>query len=131
MFKIGDSASIKHIIKEKDIQLFAEASGDYNPLHLDEEYANKSIFKKRIAHGMLSAAYISSVLGTQLPGEGSIYMSQSLKFIKPVFIGDEITTEVKITNIVNRKAYLETVCINQNNEKVTIGEAVILLPNEG
>ena len=99
MIKVGDSAVITNTVTEDKIILFAQASGDHNPLHLNEDYANKSIFRKRVAHGMLSASFISAVLGTTLPGEGSIYLSQTLKFIKPVYINDTITTEVSVVNI--------------------------------
>lgn len=128
MMKIGDIAEITHKVTEKDIVKFADVSGDYNPLHMDEEYAKQSMFKKRIAHGMLSAAYISSVLGNILPGNGAIYLSQDLKFIKPVFIGDEIKVQVKVKDVCGKKICLETVCFNQNMEKVTLGEAKLLMP---
>ena len=130
MVEVGQSAIKKNIITEKDIELFAQASGDFNPLHLDEQFAEKTIFKKRIAHGMLSASYISAILGTVLPGNGSIYLGQTLNFLKPVYIGDEITTIVTVTEVKNKKVKLETKCVNQNEEVVTIGEAKILLPKD-
>lgn len=126
---IGDTYSVKKIITDKDIKLFAEASGDFNPIHIDDDYAKKTIFGQRIAHGMLSASYISAILGTNLPGEGSIYISQSLKFLKPVLIGDELTTIVKAVSISNNICTLETTCINQRGKKVVDGIAEILLPS--
>lgn len=103
---------------------------DNNPLHLDENFAKDSIFKKRIAHGLLSASLLSGVLGMKLPGIGSIYLSQSLRFVKPVFIGDTITATVTITklNIPKKIATAETKCVNQNGEVVLTGEAMALIP---
>lgn len=131
MIKVGDSAVITNTVTEDKIILFAQASGDHNPLHLNEDYANKSIFRKRVAHGMLSASFISAVLGTTLPGEGSIYLSQTLNFIKPVYINDTITTEVSVVSISNNIALLHTTCKNQEMQIVTKGEAKVLLPNKG
>lgn len=128
MVKINDEVTVKKIIDKKDIDLFARASGDYNPIHLDEEIAKESIFKKRIAHGMLSASFISAVIGNTLPGNGSIYLSQTLNFKKPVFIGDCINTHVKVVDIKKNIATLETLCINQHGQIVISGEAVVLLP---
>src|SRR5579872_818677 len=89
--KVGDAATLTHALTKKDIMLFAIMSGDVNPAHLDSEYAKKDIFHQIVAHGMWSASFISTILGTQLPGPGTIYLGQSLKFHKPVFIGDTIT----------------------------------------
>lgn len=127
---IGDKASLVNAISERDITLFAQASGDMNPLHLDEEYAKSSIFGKRIAHGMLSASFISAVLGTILPGEGSIYISQSLNFKAPVFINDVITTNVEVIEVKGNRVVLKTICVNQYNKIVIDGEAKLLLPGE-
>ncbi len=129
MFKIGESIKIIHIVRESDIIKFSEVSGDNNPIHLDEKYAKKTIFKKRIAHGLLVASYISSAIGTKLPGEGTIYLEQSLKFRTPVYIDDEITTIIKIKDIPkNDRMVLETLCLNQNNDIVIIGEAIVIPP---
>lgn len=127
MIRIKDEAKMTRIIKEEDIVVFSEVSGDINPIHLYEEYAEKSIFGKRIAHGMLSASFISNVIGNQLPGEGTIYMKQSLEFCKPVFIDDIITTVIVVKDIDYEKGNisLQTKCINQNNENVVIGEAFV------
>lgn len=126
--KIGDKATLSKVVTDKDIQLFAEVSLDRNPIHLDEEFAKGSMFKQRIAHGMLSAGLISAVIGTQLPGVNTIYMSQSLKFVAPVFIGDEVTVEVEVVdkrddrNIIT----LKTTVVNQNGKEVVTGEALVL-----
>ena len=128
-FKIGDSASISKTITDRDIQAFAEVTGDHNPIHLDDEYAAKTRFGSRIAHGMLSASLISSVLANKLPGPGSVYLSQTLKFVKPVFPGDSVTARVTVTEIRDDRPIitLETVCVNQHNEPVLKGEATVLV----
>lgn len=128
--KIGDSAIFAKTISESDVYLFAELTGDNNPAHLNEVYAKKSIFKERIVHGMLTASLISAVLGTVLPGSGTIYLSQEVKFLKPVKIGDTIKAEVKVIHIDNEKniVKLETNCINQNEEKVLSGFALVKPP---
>lgn len=128
--QIGDKYSETKKVTERDITLFAQASGDTNPLHLNEDYAKKTIFGQRIAHGMLSASYISAILGTKLPGEGSIYLSQSLQFKRPVHINDEITTMVEVTKIEKNKVTLKTVCTNQKGKIVVDGEALIQLPGD-
>src|SRR6185312_1381758 len=97
--EVGQSAELKRTVAEADLVAFAEVTGDDNPLHLDEAYAATTQFKGRIAHGMLSAGYISAVLGTRLPGPGAIYVSQSLSFKRPVRIGDEVTAEAKVAAI--------------------------------
>ena len=128
-FKIGDSASITKTITDEDIQAFADVTGDHNPLHLDDEYAAKTRFGRRIAHGMLSASLISAVLANELPGAGSVYLSQTLKFVKPVFPGDTVTARVTVTAVRDDKPIitLETVCVNQHNELVLKGEATVLV----
>ncbi|MBE5857775.1 MAG: MaoC family dehydratase [Lachnospiraceae bacterium] len=128
MLTIGQSASFTKRITENDINAFAEISGDFNPIHVDEEAAKKSVFGRRIAHGMLSASFISAVLGMYLPGEGTIYLGQNLKFLKPVDIGDEITAKVTVTEIANadKGIYkLATQCFNQKEEMVIDGEATV------
>src|SRR5258706_9464051 len=128
-FKIGDSASISKTITDGDIQAFADVTGDHNPIHLDEEFAGKTRFGRRIAHGMLSASLISAVLGNELPGAGSVYLSQTLKFVKPVSPGDTVTARVTVTGVRDDKPILtlETVCVNQHNEPVLKGEATVLV----
>jgi acyl dehydratase len=124
---VGDTASRSKVILETDIRRFAEVSGDFNPIHLDEEFASQTRFGQRIAHGMLSASLISAVLANDLPGQGSIYLGQTLQFVAPVFIGDEITSLVTLTSVREDKpiAKLETICTNQRNEIVIKGEATI------
>jgi len=128
-FKTGDTASISKTITDNEIQKFADASGDHNPLHLDDEFAKSARFGRRIAHGMLSASLISAVIANQLPGQGSIYLGQTLKFVAPVFPGDTITARVTIISIRDDKPVmkLETVCANQHGEVVIKGEATVLV----
>jgi 3-hydroxybutyryl-CoA dehydratase len=125
---IGMSASLSKQIEEMDIVAFASISGDINPVHLVEGYAEQTRFKGRIAHGMLSAGLISAVLGTKLPGPGTIYLSQNLRFKAPVAIGDTITATATITAQKEGKPIytLETICTNQEGVTVLEGEAVIL-----
>jgi 3-hydroxybutyryl-CoA dehydratase len=124
----GDTASLSKTISDQDIVGFAEVVGDNNPVHLDEEYASKTMFKKRIAHGMLCGGLISAVIGTKLPGPGTIYLSQTLKFMAPAYIGDTVTAKVTIKTIREDKGIytLETVCFNQDNKHVIEGEAVVM-----
>lgn len=126
--KIGSKANIVKQITEEDIENFSNISLDNNPVHLNEEYARNTIFNTRIAHGILVAGLISAVLGTKLPGEGSIYLGQTLEFLKPVYIGDTISAEVEIIDIIENKSIyiLKTICKNQKNEIVIKGEAKIL-----
>ena len=116
-------------LKSEHVRRFAAASGDHNPLHLDEEFAKGTRFGKRIAHGMLSASLISAVLANDLPGQGSIYLGQSLQFVAPVFPGDTVTARVTVTSIREDKPIikLETVCTNQRDEVVVRGEATVLV----
>ncbi len=132
MIKIGDSASLTKTFSDEDVRSFAEISGDKNPVHLDDEFAAQTQFKKRLVHGMLTAGLISAVLGTELPGPGSIYLSQSINFRAPVFIGDTITATVTVTKMREGKPIvtLETVCKNQDDVVVLKGEAVLLAPKE-
>jgi 3-hydroxybutyryl-CoA dehydratase len=118
--KVGDTASFSKTVTEADIVLFAGVSGDTNPVHLDQDFAATTMFKGRIAHGMLSAGFISTVLGTKLPGPGAIYLSQSLKFKAPVRPGDTVKATVTITEILpeRKRVTLATVC--------TVGDAVVI-----
>lgn len=127
-FRIGMFETISKIITEEDIIAYADLSLDRNPVHLDEEYAKNTIFKGRIAHGMLSSGLISAILGTKLPGEGTIYLSQNLKFIAPVRIGDKITAKCEIIELIEEKKIiiLKTTCYNQDEKLVIDGEAKIL-----
>jgi 3-hydroxybutyryl-CoA dehydratase len=127
-FNEGDSASFSKTITEADVVLYAGISGDTNPLHLDAEYAATTRFGKRIAHGMLTTGLISAVIGTKLPGPGAIYVSQSLRFTAPVYLGDTITATATIAayDKVKGKMTLETVCRNQDGVDVLSGEANII-----
>jgi 3-hydroxybutyryl-CoA dehydratase len=126
---IGQSAELRRTVTAADIDAFAAVSGDTNPVHLDEAYAKTTPFGGRIAHGMLSASYISAVLGAQLPGTGSIYVSQTLRFRRPVRIGDEVTAQVTITAIDADKGRvtLDTRCLVAG-KAVIEGEAVVMAP---
>ena len=128
-FKVGDSAEITKKITEADIEAFAEVTGDHNPIHLDDAFAKSTRFGRRIAHGMLTASLISSVLANKLPGEGSVYLGQSLQFVAPVFPGDEVTARVTVKQIRDDKPILklETICVNQRDETVIRGEATVLV----
>ena len=127
--KPGDTASLSRTISDDDIRAFANATGDRNPLHLNEEFAKQTRFGKRIAHGMLSASLISAVIANDLPGQGSIYLGQTLQFVAPVFPGDTVTARVTVTSIREDKPIikLETVCTNQRDEVVIRGEATVLV----
>lgn len=126
--KVGMTDCITKTITAEDIDKFAEVSLDENPVHLDEEYASKTIFKKRIAHGILVSGLISAVLGTKLPGEGAIYMGQELKFMAPVYIGDTITATVEIIELIAEKnrVVCNTICTNQDGKQVIVGKATLL-----
>ncbi len=130
--KVGDSASISRTLTSKDIELFAIMSGDVNPAHVDEEFAKSDMFHKIIAHGMWGGALISTVLGTQLPGPGAIYLSQSLRFRRPVAVGDTITVTVKVVEMEESKhrVTLECQATNQDGEVVITGTAEVIAPTE-
>jgi 3-hydroxybutyryl-CoA dehydratase len=126
---LGQEASLSHTVSEADIAAFAEVSGDRNPVHLDAQYAATTLFKERIAHGMLSAAYISAVLGMKLPGPGAIYISQTLSFKAPVRIGDTVVTTVKVVDLVPEKRRARFSCTCTVNDKPVVeGEAVMMVP---
>lgn len=125
---VGRTAELTHVVGAADIEAFAEVSHDTNPVHLDEAYAKTTTFGGRIAHGMLGAAYISAVLGTKLPGPGAIYLSQSLRFRRPVKIGDPVTARVTVKALDEKRGHatLETVC-QVNGKTVIDGEAVVMV----
>ncbi|GIW23957.1 MaoC family dehydratase [Meiothermus sp.] len=127
-FKVGDSASYTQTIGEAHIAQFIGAVGDTNPLHVDAEFARKSRFGQRIAQGILVAGLISTAIGTKLPGVGAIYLGQTLKFLRPTFIGDTITATVRVKAVREDKPILtlETVCTNQRGEQIISGEATVL-----
>jgi 3-hydroxybutyryl-CoA dehydratase len=128
--EIGMTRSLRKTVTDRDIELFAEVSTDRNPVHLDESYAQDTIFQGRIAHGMLTAGLISAVIGEQLPGHGSVYLGQSLKFMAPVRPGDTVEAVVKVSAIDHsrRRVTLETHC-TVGNTVVLKGEALVLAPS--
>jgi 3-hydroxybutyryl-CoA dehydratase len=128
--KVGDSASFSKTVTAADIDLFAQVTGDTNPVHLDEAYAAKTMFKGRIAHGMLSAGFISTVLGTKLPGPGAIYLKQELTFRAPVKIGDTVTATATVTEVIaeKKRAAFKTV-VTVGDTVVVEGAALLLVPS--
>ncbi len=129
--QIGQKASLTKTITECDIYTFAGITGDFNPVHIDAEFAKKSIFKERIAHGMLTAGLVSAVLGTKLPGTNTIYLKQELEFTSPVRIGDTITAQVEVLEKKpeNKVIRLRTIATNQEGKVVLKGEAVVMKPD--
>lgn len=129
-YEPGMSASRTKTFTDEDVRTFADLTGDTNPVHLDSTYAATTVFGQRIVHGILTAALISAVLANDLPGPGTIYLGQNLKFKKPVFIGDTITATVKIAQVRAEKSIVtfETTCTNQNGELVIEGEATVKAP---
>lgn len=127
---LWEQASFQKTITETDVYLFAGISGDINPVHLNEMAAKESIFKERIAHGMLSAGLISAVLGVQLPGPGTVYLGQELTFTAPVRFGDTIKAEVEVVEIIHEKNIikLKTICTNQDEKVVIKGIATVMPP---
>ena len=127
--KIGDRFSTEREITDELIKKFAEVSGDHNPIHLDEDFAKNTRFGRRIAHGMLSGAFISAVLGNEFKERKIVYLSQTMKFVAPVFIGDTVTASGTVTRIREDKGIvtLETLCTNQNGETLVTGEAAVMI----
>jgi len=125
--RVGDTASLTKTITDADIRAFAELAGDHNPLHLDDEYAATTRFGRRIAHGMLAASLISTVLAAELPGIGTVYLSQNSQFVAPVYPGDTVTARVTVGKIRDDKPIvtLDTICENQRGELLINGEAVV------
>ena len=128
--EMGMTRYIRKVITDRDIEQFAEISTDHNPVHIDDEYARDTIFEGRIAHGMLTAGLVSAVIGEQLPGHGTIYMSQNLKFLAPVRPGDLVHAEVKVVDMVidKRRVKLDCRC-EVNGKNVLVGEAIVLAPS--
>ena len=128
--EMGMTRYIRKVITDRDIEQFAEISTDHNPVHLDDEYARDTIFEGRIAHGMLTAGLVSAVIGEQLPGHGTIYMSQNLKFLAPVRPGDLVHAEVKVVDMVINKRRVKLDCrCEVNGKNVLVGEAIVLAPS--
>jgi acyl dehydratase len=130
--KIGDRVSLSKVFTEEDVIQFASLSRDTNPIHLDDSYAADSVFGTRIVHGMLVASLFSGLIGVELPGEGSIYLGQNLKFIAPVRIGEKITASVEVIKMRDDKPIvtLRTICSNSEGQVVIEGEAVVKKPHE-
>ena len=130
ILRLGQRATFSKTITEADIQGFADLTGDRNPLHLDAEFAGRSRFGRPVAHGLLVAGIISAALGTRLPGAGAIYVSQSLRFLKPVYPGDTVTATVEVTAWQEDRGVvtLRTTCANQSGDVIIDGEAVLLVP---
>jgi 3-hydroxybutyryl-CoA dehydratase len=130
--KVGQSAEFTKIISDEDVRLFAKVTGDFNPVHLDEAAASRSRFGGRIAHGMLTAGLISAAIAGKLPGPGSVYLSQTLRFTAPVRIGETVTATVQVLEVVTakRRVKLSTVCRNQKGETVLEGEALVMVSEE-
>ena len=131
--RVGDTAQIVRRVDDGDIASFVDAVGDYNPVHADRDYAATTMFKQPIAPGIWTAGLISGVIGTRLPGPGAIYLSQELKFLKPVFFGDVITARVEVLEVVRERnrIRLNTVCSNQRGEEVLTGEALVMPSKTG
>lgn len=127
--EVGQKASISKTVEERDVQLFAAVSGDNNPVHLDAAFAAETLFKERIAHGMFSGALISAAIACELPGPGTIYLGQQLKFTRPVKLGDTLTVELEVLEKLPKgRVRLATHVFNQNAEQVVDGEAEVLAP---
>lgn len=132
MLTVGQVAEVSTRITSREVELFAEATGDRNPVHLDEDVAARSQFGGRIAHGMLTAGLVSAAIATKLPGPGAIYLGQSLRFTRPVRIGDTVTVKLEVLEVITakRRVRLATICTNQNGETVMDGEATVMVPDE-
>lgn len=132
-FTVGQTASCSKTFTENDIALYAELSGDYNPIHIDSDYAQKTRFKAPIAHGLLTASLLSQLLGYILPGKGSVYLDQTLRFTAPVYPGDTITATGTVQEFVEEKNIIKvlTECHNQDGILVLTGMATMMVPKEG
>ncbi len=128
-YVVGEKESFTKTVTETDVVMYAGITGDFNPAHINKAAAENSMFKQRIAHGMLSAGFISAVLGTKLPGEGAIYISQELSFLAPVFIGDTITAQAEVVEKLEKgRLKLRTTCTNQDGTIAVDGFAVLMIP---
>lgn len=131
-YEVGQSATRSKTFTDEDVRLFAQVSGDENPVHLDDAYAATTMFGKRIVHGMLSASVISALLANDFPGPGTIFLGAELKFKKPVFIGDTVTVTATVTKFRDDRGILtlETTCTNQDGDTVITGESVVMVPKD-
>lgn len=131
-YSIGQTAQFAKTITSDDVARFADIVGDHNPIHLDEDAARASRFGARIAHGSLTAALVSAVLGTELPGPGTIFLEQQVRFTKPVYIGDTVTARAEVIDWdeQRRRMRLKTVCENGSGETVLTGEVLVIVPEE-
>lgn len=129
--QVGDKAEVSHTVTERDLILFAEVSGDINPVHLDEDFAAATPFKGRIAHGMFSGALISAAIACEMPGPGTIYIGQEMSFLRPVRLGDEIRIELEvIEKLPKNRARIATRVFNQDGKQVVDGVATVMVPTE-
>ncbi len=130
--RIGDTATFTKTISARDVELFADVTGDNQPVHLDESFAQETRFGSRIAHGLLTAGLISAALGKKLPGPGTIYCSQDLTFLKPVFLGEKITAEVVVSQIDRERGRVvfTATCFNEEHQKVLVGKATVIPPSK-
>ena len=127
--RVGDSGKISKLVTERDIFRFADASGDYNPLHIDETYARSTRFGKRVAHGILTAGIISAALSSEIPGIGTIFLQLEIRFVKPVFINDRVTATAMVEEIIKLdRVRMLVACVNQHGEDVAIGNAIVIPP---
>ena len=129
-YNLGDGFSFEKRITAEDVKQFARVVGDHNPIHLDEEFAEKSFFKKRIVHGAFLVGLISKILGMDFPGKGTVYISQDLVFKRPAYVGETVNVEVKVTEVIaeKRRIVLETKVLNESNEVCVIGSATVWIP---
>ena len=127
--ELNDTGSYTRTIAERDINAFADASGDYSPLHMDEAFARTTTFGQRVAHGILTAGIISTVLGSEIPGLGTIFLELHIRFLKPVYINDTITAMATVTEIINpQRVRMLVACVNQHGDDVALGNAIVIPP---
>mgnify|MGYP006091790809 CR=1 FL=1 len=129
---IGNKASLEKIFSENEVKLFGKISNDTNPIHIDKDYASQTIFKKPIVHGMLAASLFGGLLGSKLPGKGTIYLNQNIKFLKPNFVGEKVIVTIEIIKIIKEKSIyiFSTKCFNSSNDLTIEGEATIMYKGE-
>ena len=129
-FEVGDAATFSKTVTEGDVVLYAGVTGDLNPAHVDREFAARTFFGERVAHGLLTAGLVSAVLGTRLPGPGCVFVSFACRVVRPVRLGDTITARAEVVERIEARRHLrlETSCVNQEGKRVLEGEAVVLIP---